>query len=52
MKKTSWIISLLIGFSLCGHQTGIHFEKMDFDAARQKAQNEQKLLLTYFYTDW
>ncbi|HPC35900.1 MAG TPA: hypothetical protein P5268_05645 [Candidatus Marinimicrobia bacterium] len=52
MKKIGWILSLLAIFSVCGRQAGIRFEKMGFDAALQKAQSEQKLLLTYFYTDW
>jgi hypothetical protein len=52
MKKIGWITGLAIALSLCGRQTGINFRKTSFEAARQQAQSEQKLLLTYFYTEW
>ncbi|MDD5062102.1 MAG: hypothetical protein PHC43_02870 [Candidatus Marinimicrobia bacterium] len=52
MKKVGLVFGLTLMLSLCGRQVGIQFEKMDFKSAREKAQTEQKLLLTYFYTEW
>jgi len=52
MKKPGLVMGLALALSLCGRQAGIRFEKISFDAARQQAQSEQKLLLTYFYTEW
>jgi len=52
MRKLGLVLGLVMALSWCGRQTGIRFAKMSFDAARQQAQSEQKLLLTYFYTEW
>lgn len=52
MKKIYVMMGLLTVLNFCGRQTGINFEKIDFAAAQQKAQTEQELLLTYFYTEW
>jgi len=52
MKKIGVIAFITLALSFCQRQVGIRFEKMNFEAAQQKAQSEQKLLLTYFYTEW
>jgi len=52
MKKIGLVMGLVTVLSLCGRQVGIRFEKINFESARQKAQTEQKLLMTYFYTEW
>lgn len=51
--KQKWLILFGIAlFAWCGKQAGINFEKIDFATAMDKAQTENKLLLTYFFTEW
>ncbi len=52
MKQKGLIFLGAVLFAWCGKQAGIDFEKSDFATALDKAQTENKLLLTYFFTEW